>query len=309
MRYNGGSFHKGDTIMLNMFLLLILTLLFSWQSLFARKYTENYAGPNAADASNIYNIVYGSVIALLTLALAGFRYAPSLPTLLLGLINAGMLITYNMSLVKGSILGPYSFLMLCPLSGGILVPMVWNMLFMGERLSLMQILGIVLLLAAIVIMNLSGLSFKGEKPKKSFFVFCAVLFLANGFYNQLMNVQQAVMQGAQREEMIVTTFAVSAIAVAIGMLRRPSDLKKGFKMGKKAAICAAIACIVATTAANLMVYLLSAMESATILFAIDNGGVMLLSALYSIVLFKEKATPSQLTGMALSVLSIVLLSI
>lgn len=292
-----------------MFLLIILTFLFSWQSLLARKYTESYAGPNAADASNIYNIVYGSVIALLTLCLAGFRYMPSLPTLALGLVNAAMLIIYNQSLVKGSILGPYSFLMLCPLSGGILVPMIYNMLFMGERLSLLQIIGIFILLAAIVIMNLSGLSFKGEKPKKSFFIFCAALFLANGFYNQLMNIQQAVMDGAQREEMIVTTFAVSAIAVCVSMLRRPADLKKGFRMGKKAAIFAACACVVATTAANLMVYLLSAMDSATILFAIDNGGVMLLSAVYSIVFFKEKATPSQLTGMALSVLSIVLLSI
>ena len=295
--------------MLNGILIVVLTLLFSWQSFFARKYTESYAGPNAADASNIYNIVYGSVIALLTLLLAGFRYTPSLPTLLLGLVNAAMLITYNMSLVKGSVLGPYSFLMLCPLSGGILVPMIYNMLFMGERLSLMQISGIVILLAAIVIMNLSGLSFKGEKPQKSFFIFCAVLFLANGFYNQLMNIQQSVMNGAQREEMIVTTFAASAIAVLIGMLRRPADLKTGFRMGKKAALYAGIACVVATTAANLMVYLISAMDSATILFAIDNGGVMLLSAVYSILFFKEKATPSQLTGMALSVLSIVLLSI
>lgn len=295
--------------MLNMFLLLILTLLFSWQSFFARRYTESYAGPKASDASNIYNIVYGSVIALLTFVIAGFRYAPSLPTVLLGVLNAGMLITYNMSLVKGSILGPYSFLMLCPLSGGILVPMVWNMLFMGERLSGVQFLGIALLIAAIVIMNLSGLTFKGEKPKKSFFIFCAILFLVNGFYGQLMNIQQAVMNGAQREEMIMTTFGVTAIAVTIGMLRRPADLKKGFRMGKKSAVYAAIACVVATTAANLMVYLISVMESATILFAIDNGGVMLLSAVYSIVFFKEKATPSQLIGMALSVLSIVLLSI
>lgn len=295
--------------MFNMILIVVLTFLFSWQSLFARRYTETYAGPNASDASSIYNIVYGSVIALLTLCLASFRFAPSLPTLLLGLANAVMLTIYNHSLVKGSILGPYSFLMLCTLSGGILVPMAYNMLFMGERLSSVQILGIVLLLIAIVVMNLQGLSFRGQRPSRSFFIFCIVLFLSNGFYGQLMNIQQSVMAGAQREEMIIITFAGSALCAAAAMLRRPCDIKAGFCMGKKAAVYAALACVVATSAANLMVYLISVMDSATVLFAIDNGGVLLLSAIYSVVLFHEKATRSMIAGMLLSALSIVLLSI
>lgn len=295
--------------MLTGILILILTLLFSWQSLFARKYTENYAGPSEADASNIYNIIYGCVIALLTFALAGFRFAPSLPTVLLGALNAVMLTTYNKSLVKGSVLGPYSFLMLCLLSGGILVPMLYNMLFMGERLTGVQLGGIGVLLAAIAAMNLQGLTFKGEKPSRSYFIYCIILFVVNGFYGQLMNIQQAVMAGAQREEMIMMTFGVTGLASAASMLRRPADLKAGFRMGKRAALFACAACVVATSAANLMVYLISVMDSATILFAIDNGGVMLLSAVYSIVFFKEKPNSGQLIGIVLSVLSIVLLSI
>jgi len=295
--------------MLTGILIVVLTLLFSWQSFFARKYTENYAGPNEADASNIYNIVYGSVIALLTFALAGFRFAPGLPTVLLGAANACMLITYNKSLVKGSVLGPYSFLMLCLLSGGILVPMLCSMLFMGERLTGVQLSGIAVLMAAIAAMNLQGLSFKGQKPSRTYFVCCVVLFVVNGLYGQLMNIQQSVMAGAQREEMIMMTFGVTGLASLVSMLRRPEDLKSGFRMGKKSALFACGACLVATSAANLMVYLISVMDSATILFAIDNGGVMLLSAVYSIVFFKEKPTSGQLLGMALSILSIVLLSV
>ncbi|MBQ4085660.1 MAG: hypothetical protein IJC54_03690 [Clostridia bacterium] len=295
--------------MLNGVLIVVLTFLFSWQSFFARKYTENYAGANEADASNIYNIVYGTAIAVLTFALAGFRFRPSLPTVLLGLVNAAMLTTYNKSLVKASVLGPYSFQMLCLLSGGILVPMLYNMLFMGERLTGVQLLGIAVLIAAIAIMNLQGLSFKGKKPSRAYFICCIVLFIVNGFYGQLMNIQQSVMAGAEREEMIMMTYGVTALGVLAAMLRRPADLKAGFRMGKKSALFAAGACLVATTAANLLVYLISVMESVTVLFAIDNGGVMLLSALYSIFLFKEKATPSQLIGMGLSILSIVLLSI
>lgn len=290
-------------------LILVLTLLFSWQSLCARKYTESYAGPNPAHASNVYNIIYGCVIAFLTFCLGRFRFAPSLPTILLGMVNSVVLITYNRALVRGSVLGSYSFLMVFPLSGGILVPMVYNLLFMGERLSGLQFLGIGVLMAAILIMNKSGLRLQGERPPRAYFVSCITLFFVNGFYGQLMNIQQSVMQGAQREEMIIITYALTGLASLALMLRRPGELKAGLRMGKKAALLAGVACLIATSATNLMVYLLSVMENTTILFAIDNGGVMLLSALYAIVFFKEKATPSQLTGMALAVASIVLLSI
>lgn len=292
------------------FLILLMVFLFSWQSLSARKYTESYAGPHPQDTSNIYNIIYGCVIALLTLAINGFSFAPSLPTVLLGLVNAVVLIVYNTSLVSGSVLGPYSFLMLCPLSGGILVPMVYNMLLMGERLSAMQIFGILILLVSIVILNLQGLSFKGERPPRAYFLCCALLFFSNGFYGQLLNIQQSLLSGAQRAEMIVVTYSVAAVIALCTMLHRsPQRLREGLRMGRKAALFALFACVVATSATNIMVYLLTVVQSVTVMFAIDNGGVLLLSAIYSLVLFREKSSPSQITGMALAILSIVLLSI
>ena len=88
------------------FLLILMTVLFSWQSSCARLYTENYAGPDSRDASNVYSMFYGAGITIATLAINGFSFHPSLPTFLLGMGNAIVLIVYTTSLTKGSILGP-----------------------------------------------------------------------------------------------------------------------------------------------------------------------------------------------------------
>lgn len=290
-------------------LIVVVTVFFSFQSMLARKFTENYEGPNPGDASQVYNILYGTLIALFTLCIGGFRFSPSRVTLLFGLLNACILVTYNTALVSASVRGPFSFMMLSLLSGGILVPMLYNMV-LGEQLSALQISGIGVLMASIVCMNLQGLSFQGQKPTRLYFLLCAILFLANGFYGQIMNLQQTALAGQEREEMIIVTYLGTAVLATLLLLAKSkSRFATGFRTGKKALLFGVGACVVATTATNLLVYLIPQVESVTILYAIDNCGVMLLSALYSILLFREKPTPVQVVGMSLSVASIVLLSL
>ncbi|MBO5669646.1 MAG: EamA family transporter, partial [Candidatus Methanomethylophilaceae archaeon] len=64
----------------------------------------------------------------------------------------------------------------------------------------------------------------------------------------------------------------------------------------------------AAAAANLLLYNLTQMSS-SILYTIDNGAVLVLSILYSLVLFREKPTGEQVVGMGIAVLSIVLINI
>ena len=56
-----------------------------------------------------------------------------------------------------------------------------------------------------------------------------------------------------------------------------------------------------------MLYVLTLVD-ATVLFTIDNGGVLVLSVLYSRFFFREKLAPVQIAGIALATGSIVMLS-
>lgn len=288
-------------------LITLMVLFFSFQSLFTRLYSANYAGEESQSTA-VFSICYGVFIAVATQVVGGFSFAPSWQTWLFGLLNAGMLTLYNTSMIEAGNRGSYSFLMVSSMFGGILVPMAVGVLFLGETLTGLQVVAVVLMLVSLVAMNVRGISFKNNSG--SYYLWCAALFLSNGLYGTIMNLQANAMAGAQRTEMLTILFAASALSVVATELarKRGRQLAEGFRMGKKAAVFLLICCASATAAANLLLVILPQMES-SILYTIDNGGVLVLSILYSLVLFKERPKWEQVAGMVMAVGSIVLINL
>ena len=289
-------------------LVSLMILFFSFQSLFTRLYSANYAGPDAGKATPVFSVCYGVFIAAASFFLGGMTFAPSWQTILLGLLNAGMLILYNTSIIEAGNRGSYSFLMVASMFGGILVPMAIGLLFLGETLSGLQIVAVVMMLISLVLMNVRSISFKGAS--KSYYLWCIALFFANGLYGAILNLQAEVMNGAQRTEMLTILYLCSALAVIISecVKGQGKQLVEGFKMGKKSVIFMVITCLSATAAANLLLYILTLMSS-SVLYTIDSGAVLVLSILYSLILFKEKPTWEVVLGMVIAVASIVLINI
>ena len=58
----------------------------------------------------------------------------------------------------------------------------------------------------------------------------------------------------------------------------------------------------------MMLYVLTLIDE-TVLYTIDNGGVLILSVAYSFLLFHEKLSKTQFLGIALAAVSIVMLSV
>ena len=290
------------------FLVALMITGYSFQSLFTRLYSASYAGQDAAKAPTVFSVCYGVFVAAASFALGGMSFRPSVPTLLLGLLTAGFLLLYNTSMIEAGNRGSYSFVIVSSMIGGILVPLAVGLLFMGENLNLLQIGAVAMMLLSLYLMNGGNLSFKGAS--KAYYVWCALLFLANGMYGVLLNLQAQVMSGAERTEMLTIVYVCSALAAALPEIARGKgrELAQGFKMGKKAALYLFICCASATGAANLLLYILTLMES-SILYTIDNGGVLVLSILYSFILFKERPETKKIIGMALAVASIVLISL
>ncbi len=290
-------------------LVALMILFFSFQSLFTRLYSANYAGPDASKATPVFSVCYGVFIAAASFLLGGMTFAPSWQTILLGLLNAFMLVLYNTSIIEAGNRGAYSFLMVASMFGGILVPMAIGQFFLGETpLTALQIVAVLMMLTSLVLMNVRTISFKGAS--RSYYIWCIALFFANGLYGAINNLQTQVMDGAQRTEMLTILYLCSALT-AFGMEAfrgQGKQLIEGFRMGKKSAFFLVITCLSATAAANLLLYILTLMES-SILYTIDSGAVLVLSIIYSLVLFKEKPTWEQVVGMVIAVASIVLINI
>ena len=285
----------------------LLVFLFSLQALFLRLFSEKYDNPDSTLTSTVFSVSYGVFAAVATLALAGFRFSPSPVTLRLGALNALMLLAYTTSMIRAGRCGSYSFQMISVLFGGILVPMFYGALVLGEALTALQIIAVVLMLVSFVLMNMKGLTLKGSS--KEFLLWCLMLFLSNGFYGVFMNLQQLRMNGAERNEMIILTFSGMAFLYAvIQLFRNPKALKAGFRMSKKPLVCLLLCCFAATTAVHMMLYVLTLIDE-TVLYTIENGGVLVLSVIYSRVLFHERLNRTQLAGIALAAISIIMLSL
>ena len=289
-------------------LVTLMILFFSFQSLFTRLYSAHYIGPDKGNATAVFSVCYGVLVAAASFFLGGMSFSPSWQTVLLGLINAGMLILYNTSIIEAGNRGSYSFMMVSCMFGGILVPMAVGVIFLGERLTGLQITAVVLMLVSLVLMNMDAHSLRGAS--RSYYLWCLALFLANGLYGTINNLQTQIMDGAQRTEMLTILYLGSALAVIAmeGLRGRGHRLLVGFRMGWKSWLYVILACVSATAAANLMLYILTQMSS-SILYTIDSGAVLVLSMLYALVLFREKPSRVQAVGMLVAVVSIVLINL
>lgn len=282
------------------YLLAFTVLLYSGQSLFLRLYNASRGDSGEMQ----FTIFYGLFAGLCTLAVGGFTYAPSLATVLLGLVNAVVLVTYNISMSRAGSLGSYAFMMICVLTGGILVPMVFDVLYNKSSFTVLQLIAVVLMLIAFVIMNIDGIR---EKKSGKYLIWCLILFVANGTYGILMNLQQTMMEFTQRNEMIITTFVGSGIVTAVsGLVKNPKGLISGFRMSLKSLGFMLLSAVCATVAVNLFMYCMSGINL-TVLNVVDNGGVLVVSAILAFLLFKEKPETRTIVGIVLSCASIVML--
>ena len=290
------------------FLLFVMAFLYSFQSLFTRIYAANYAGPDKTESTAVFSVCYGLFIAFTSLAANGFSFRPSWQTWLFGLLNAAVLFLYNNSMIEAGSRGSYAFMMIFCMYGGILGPALVGTVFLDEQLTGLQIFAVILMLASLVVMNLKGISFKGNTG--AYYIWCILLFIANGLYGVIMTLQAEVMRGAERAEMLTILFALSAVtAAAVEIARkRGKKLAEGFHMGKRAALSLLVCGISATAAVNLLMYILPQMES-SILYTINNGSGLVLSILYSLILFHERPRKDQIVGMVMAVASIVLIEI
>ena len=268
-------------------LVTLLVVLYSFQSLFLKLFSAKYPAEKSALASTVFNISYGAFAGITTLCAMGFRFSASKVTLICGLVNAVTLLCYTVSMIPAILKGSYAFQMIAMLFGGIVVPMLHSVIFLGDRLSLLQCLAVALMLVSFVLMNLQGLSLKGSG--KSFLLWCLALFFSNG--------------------MIVLTYLGMAVLCALFQgAKDAKGLARGFKMPARPLIFLLACCLCATLASHLLLYVLTLVDT-TVLYTIDNGGVLALSVLYSCVLFREKLNRYQIAGIALSLASIIMLSV
>ena len=165
---------------MTVFLVALLVVLYSFQSLFLKLFSAKYPAEKSALASTVFNISYGAFAGVTTLCVMGFRFSASRVTLICGLVNAVTLLVYNVSMIQASRKGSYAFQMIAMLFGGIVVPMLHSVIFLGDRLSLLQVLAVALMLVSFVLSWIVFLQYDGNVRVTELFTwFASGTFEAN----------------------------------------------------------------------------------------------------------------------------------
>lgn len=288
-------------------LLFVIILLYSLQTLFCTLYTKNYTGKDAL-ASPVFSVWQGLAIALITLAFLGFRFAPEPLTLLFGALNALALFGYNTSLIKAGAAGSYAFMCIVYLFGGLSVPLLFNAFVLRNPVTPLQWVAFGGMLAAFVLMNIEDVKLGGTKPV--YYVFCAILFVCNGLYATFLKMQETyVGDDSQSRQMVILTFGLMAVvAFAALAAKEKRGVFRALRVNKEALPGLAGCVVVAAAAVNLLVYLLPLIDLA-VLYPVEDGGVLVVSTLFSVIFFKEKLTVLKVIGIAAALAGIVALSL
>ena len=293
-----------------MFIVAILcctALLHALQVLFTRFFKQNYDGDSKASPF-IFAVMSGVGIAVITWMIGGFAFSPSRLTVLLACAKAVLVLLYSVAQINAAARGSFAIMSVFMHGGGILVPMTVSMIALDQTITPVQCCAVAVLISALFLLNAKGV--KGEKAKRGYWMWCLLFALANGGCGALMSAQANLLEGAERSEMIVISNAVSVVLALICLI----FIKKGSVLGdfkglnKRSGGWFCLYLAVAVIAANLYSYAFSKANT-TVVACIDIGGALVLSTLFALVIFKEKLSKLQWVGMALSVASIVVLSI
>lgn len=288
-------------------IMITCILCYVCQGLSGKLYATFYDGePN--DATPVYSALYGLIVGIGVWVVAlHCRLTASASTWWMGIFNGVVLFLYNLSVINASRKGPFGFQCIFRTFGAVVVPMVFSLAFWGDTLSWLQGIGIAVMLISFVLINYDGLALRGAQ--KGYIGWVVLSCIVNGTYAVLMAAQQRAAVNMEGNEMIVITFLSSASISLLNLAcRRKKGFFRAFRMCPKAWASALSAGTAAALAVVQLMILIGRMESLSVLYTIQNGMILVLVVVFSAILFKEKISRKAAMGIALSVISLALLS-
>ncbi len=188
----------------------------------------------------------------------------------------------------------------------VIIPVSFGVLYFGESLGAVKLIGIILALIAVYMTTWQPRKMKGSKVA---YWFPILLFIGSGFLDAFLKYNEAeIVAKADQAWFASSIFGMAALFGIILILHQRLILKKPFQ-GK--AILGGIALGIPNYGS--IYFLLRALgmenlESSSI-FALNNVGIVFLSAILGYFFFKEKLSQLNMVGIGLAIVSIILIAL
>ncbi len=246
----------------------------------------------SAHVFNVNKAIAGICVFLVMGAVNGM--ALHMPTLLFG-IGYGIFLGISMFTgFKALGMGPMALTSIIA-SFSLVIPFVFGITVWNEKLSLYGALGIVLIMAAIILLNFKkekGLSFKWS-------VYALLTMATNGLCSLIQKYHQLYYPNEYRIEFMI--WSLLCVLMITSIMGRKE--LKSFKLKLTGVISGIL-----NGGANFIVLYLAATENASVLFPIVSVCNVIAAWLIGKLIFKEKLKITQIIGLILGVAAVVLLN-
>ncbi len=292
------------------YLFLLISLFAGTLKGYCGKKTSGYTNSfSDAILANTIRMILCTVIGLvIILASEGFSALKPSPEMILisalsGISTAIFVVSWLISVKKSAYMMLDIFLMF-----GVLIPLAASNVFFNEVIKPTQWLGIAVLLAAVVIMCSYNNSIK-EKITLSSFALLIICGIASGIADFSQKVFTKCIPDGSAAVFNFYTYLFAAFILIIfyavscktKLSNGNSDIKKIFRYILIMALCLFANSYFKTLASKHL--------SAVLLYPLNQGCALILSAIMASVLFKEKITPKVVIGILTAFIGLMIINL
>ena len=256
--------------------------------------------------SAVFNAIKACTALILFALIAAFGFTFHLPTVLFGILYGISLCLSMYAGYRALCCGPMALTSML-VSFSVALPLLWGVTVGNEVLKEIQCIALVLLFAAIILVNADKIKAKrGTQGNYGIWLmFVGITFACNGLCSILQKQHQVLYPNAYSREFMLFAMLLCSAIFTVSALRKVSLSELRTIKGKHYGVLSGLA----NGTANFLTLVLAGLENASVLFPIISAGTILASLLCGRLVFKEKLKINHYAALAAGITAAVLLKL
>ena len=255
----------------------------------------------ASETGLAFHSVLGLFTAMIFFCLCGFKVSFTPFSFALSAAMNILVVAYSLigfKLLKSGTMALYTVFLM---SGGMILPYIYGLIFLDEPLKVLRIIGLFVILSGVIISNYG----KAKTGKKEILM-CIAVFILNGFVSIINKTHQVetVFETVGTKEFVFIGGAFRFVLCGVLFLLLSQKNKKSHQSGEKKANLAKAGLLIALAAAldgaSFLLQLISAQNlPATVMFPVFSGGTIIVSTIAGVLFFKEQLSKKAVASVIL----------
>lgn len=192
----------------------------------------------------------------------------------------------------------------------LLISTAFGVMYFHEKVSIIQITGVIFLIFALflTVFKPSKNQAEQEKSEKSWFLWCFLFFICSGITGIVFKLHQSSQARDEVNRMMLAAAITSIVLFLVLSLIVQRKKDKTLPRIPAPAYIFVIACGIVSCGYNRLNISLSGLIPSIVFFPVFNGSVIFLASLFAAILFREKITKRQMTGIIIGIAALLMAS-